>query len=85
MFRIIVASIRSMGDSYDDGFSELAEALSSLYKAEIICNKGPWQSNDDVEVAPSLGAWINQPGEGFWPNQVVTSSVAPVSSSLVGR
>lgn len=29
-----------MGDSYDDGFSELAEALSSLYKAELISNKG---------------------------------------------
>ena len=40
LFRIAVASIRSMGDSYDDGFSELAEALSSLYKAELISNKG---------------------------------------------
>ena len=59
-----------MGDSYDDGFSELAEALSSLYKAELICNKGPWQSNDDVEVAPfargpdqpDWGRGLAQPG-----------------------
>ena len=59
-----------MGDSYDDGFSELAEALSSLYKAELICNKGPWQSDDDVEVVtfacgpdqPAWGRVLAQPG-----------------------
>jgi len=63
LFRIAVASIRSMGDSYDDGFSELAEALSSLYKAELISNKGPWQSNDDVEVAP-FARGPEQPARG---------------------
>ena len=36
-------------------------------------------------LAQGVAARINQPGEGFWPSQVVTSSVAPVSSGLVGR
>jgi len=66
LFLVVVASIRSMGDSYDDGFSELAEALSSLYKAELICNKGPWH----VEIVtfargldqPTWGRVLAQPG-----------------------
>ena len=40
----------------------------------------------DTGCSPKgLRSRINQPGEGFWPNQFVTSSVAPVSSGLVGR
>ena len=43
-----VASVGSKGDSYDNA---LAEALNSLYKAELIRNKGPWTCIDDVELA----------------------------------
>ena len=34
--------------SYDNA---LAEALNSLYKAELIRNQGPWQDIDAVELA----------------------------------
>ena len=34
-----VASVGSKGDSYDNA---MAEALNSLFKAELVCNKGPW-------------------------------------------
>ncbi|MDY4491643.1 integrase core domain-containing protein [Schaalia hyovaginalis] len=43
-----VASVGSKGDSYDNA---LAQALNSLYKAELTRNKGPWACIDDVEVA----------------------------------
>ena len=43
-----VASVGSTGDSYDNA---LAEAFNSLFKAELIRNKGPWKSMDDLEIA----------------------------------
>ncbi|MGW9636010.1 IS3 family transposase [Nocardiopsis alba] len=43
-----VASVGSTGDSYDD---PLAEAFHSLFKAELIRNRGPWKSLDEVEIA----------------------------------
>lgn len=43
-----VASVGSRGDSYDNA---LAEAFNSLFKAELIRNKGPWKSIDDLEIA----------------------------------
>lgn len=43
-----VASVGSRGDSYDNA---LAEAFNSIYKAELIRNKGPWRCIDDVEIA----------------------------------
>jgi putative transposase len=43
-----VASVGSRGDSYDNA---LAEAFNSLFKAELIRNKGPWNSINDVEIA----------------------------------
>lgn len=42
------ASVGSRGDSYDNA---LAEAFNSIFKAELIRNKGPWKSIDDVEIA----------------------------------
>ncbi|MEE1806566.1 DDE-type integrase/transposase/recombinase, partial [Streptomyces sp. BE133] len=42
-----VASVGSKGDSYDNA---LAEAFNSLFKAELIRNKGPWTSINDVEI-----------------------------------
>jgi putative transposase len=44
----VVASVGSTCDSDD---SALAEAFNSLFKAELVRNKGPWESIDDLEVA----------------------------------
>lgn len=55
-----VASVGSKGDSYDNA---LAEALNSLYKAELIRNRhyldahGPWEGIDDVEFATA--EWVH--------------------------
>jgi putative transposase len=43
-----VASVGSVGDSYDNA---MAEAFNSLYKAELVRNKGPWRGLDDLEIA----------------------------------
>ena len=43
-----VASVGSRGDSYDNA---LAEAFNSLFKAELVPNKGPWKNIDDLEIA----------------------------------
>jgi putative transposase len=43
-----VASVGSTGDSYDNA---LAEAFNSLFKAELVRNRGPWRSIDDLEIA----------------------------------
>ena len=43
-----VASVGSTGDSYDNA---LAEAFNSLFKPELVRNKGPWCSIDDLEIA----------------------------------
>ena len=43
-----VASVGSVGDSYDNA---MAEAFHSLFKAELVRNKGPWRGIDDLELA----------------------------------
>jgi putative transposase len=43
-----VASVGSAGDSYDNA---MAEAFNSLFKAELIRNKGPWTGHSDLEIA----------------------------------
>ena len=43
-----VASVGSKGDSYDNA---MAEAFNSLFKAELVRNKGPWRCIDDLEIA----------------------------------
>ena len=43
-----VASVGSTGDSYDNA---LAEAFNSLFKAELVRNRGPFKSIDDLEIA----------------------------------
>ncbi len=42
------ASVGSTGDSYDNA---LAEAFNSLFKAELVRNRGPWKSIDELEFA----------------------------------
>ena len=44
----VVNSVGSKGDSYDNA---MAEAFNSLFKAELIRNKGPWKGIDHVEIA----------------------------------
>lgn len=44
----IVASVGSKGDSYDNA---LAEAFNSLFKAELVRNRGPWRGINDLEIA----------------------------------
>ena len=43
-----VASVGTTGDSYDNA---LAGAFNSLFKAELVRNKGPLKNIDDREVA----------------------------------
>lgn len=49
-----VASVGSKGDSYDNA---MAEALNSLYKAELVRNHGPWESINDLEYATA--EWVD--------------------------
>lgn len=49
-----VASVGSRGDSYDNA---MAEALNSLYKAELTTLEGPWQGRDDLEAATA--DWVH--------------------------
>lgn len=52
-----VASVGSTGDSYDNA---LAEAFNSLFKAELVRNRGPWRGIDDLEIATAEYVdWFN--------------------------
>lgn len=56
-----VASVGARRDSYDNA---LAEALNSLFKAELIRNRGPWRGINDVEITshpPSSRPTTRQP------------------------
>ncbi len=44
----IVASVGSKGDSYDNA---MAEAFNSLFKAELVRNRGPWRGINELEIA----------------------------------
>ncbi len=43
-----VASVGSRGDSYDNA---MAESTIGLYKTELVRQRGPWKSIDDLELA----------------------------------
>lgn len=49
-----VASVGSVGDSYDNA---MAESLNSLYKYELVFADGPWSGRDDVEAATA--EWVH--------------------------
>ncbi len=49
-----VTSVGSPGDSYDNA---LAESVIGLYKSELIFNRGPWRTVEDVELATL--AWVH--------------------------
>jgi transposase InsO family protein len=44
----LVASVGSVGDSYDNA---LAETVIGLFKTEVIRRRGPWRNIEDVELA----------------------------------
>jgi putative transposase len=49
-----VASIGTVGDSYDNA---LAETTIGLYKTECVRHEGPWRSADDLELATLNWVW----------------------------
>ena len=63
-----VTSVGSKGDSYDNA---LAESVIGLYKSELIYNRGPWRSVDDVELA-TLG-WVH-----WWNTARLHSAIGDV-------
>lgn len=68
-----VASVGSKGDSYDNA---LAEAVNSLYKAELIRNRGPWTGIDGVEAATSEWVhWFNTTGAALVDRVQITGRV----------
>ena len=53
-----LASIGSVGDSYDNA---QAESLIGLYKTECVHHEGPWRGCDDLELATlSWVHWFNE-------------------------
>ena len=55
-----IASVGSTGNSYGNA---LAEAFNSLFKAELVRNKGPWTGIDDLEIAVAEYIdWCNHRG-----------------------
>lgn len=52
-------STGTVGDSYDNA---LAETVNGLYKAELIRNRGPWRTVEEVELATLEYVW-------WWNNE----------------
>ncbi len=53
-----VASIGTVGDSYDNA---QAETLIGLYKAELVWHEGPWRGVHDLELATAGWVlWFNE-------------------------
>ncbi len=63
-----VTSVGSRGDSYDNA---LAESVIGLYKSELIFNRGPWRTVDDVELATL--AWVH-----WWNTARLHSAIGDV-------
>ena len=63
-----VPSVGSRGDSYDNA---LAESVIGLYKSELIFNRGPWRTVEDVELATV--AWVH-----WWNTARLHSSIGNV-------
>jgi putative transposase len=60
-----VASIGSVGDSYDNA---MAESLNGIYKAECVKVEGPWKTVTELELATS--DWVH-----YWNNYRLHSSL----------
>jgi putative transposase len=88
-----VASGGSTGDICDNA---LAEAFNSLFKAELVRNRGPWRSIDNLEIAVAEYIdWSNHrrlhgdiglippvefEEQHYWHNPVATTGAASVHS-----
>jgi putative transposase len=51
-----LASIGSVGDSYDNA---AAESLIGLYKTECVRHEGPWRGVDDLELELATLGWVH--------------------------
>ena len=60
-----VASIGSVGDSYDNA---MAESINGLYKAECTKLEGPWRTVDQLELATC--DWVD-----YWNNHRLHSAI----------
>ena len=58
-------STGTVGDSYDNA---LAEAVNGLYKTELIRQRGPWRTVEQVELATLEYVW-------WWNNQRLHSEL----------
>ncbi|ARW12084.1 Putative transposase for insertion sequence element IS986/IS6110 (plasmid) [Acetobacter ascendens] len=65
----LVASVGSVGDSYDNA---LAETINGLYKTELIYRQGPWKNRDAVELATLK--WVD-----WFNNRRPLSSIGNIS------
>ena len=63
-----ITSVGSRGDSYDNA---LAESVIGLYKSELIFNRGPWRTVEDVELATL--AWVH-----WWNTSRLHSAIGNV-------
>ncbi len=64
-----VASIGTVGDSYDNA---QAESLIGLYKTECVRHEGPWRGVDDLELATlSWVHWFNDDPPAQQPSDYV--------------
>jgi putative transposase len=61
----VVASIGTVGDSYDNA---MAESINGLYKAECVKLEGPWQTCDQLELATCN--WVY-----YWNNHRLHSAI----------
>lgn len=64
----LVASVGSVGDSYD---SALAETINGLYKTELIYQQGLWKNREAVELATLK--WID-----WFNNRRILSSIGNI-------
>lgn len=60
-----IPSTGTVGDSYDNA---LAEAINALYKTELIRQRGPWRTVEQVELATLEWVW-------WWNNQRLHSEL----------
>lgn len=80
-----VASVGSKGDSYDNA---MAEALNSLYKAELVRGPkrrrvGPWRGIDDLEIATA--EWVDWSQPATAPRRAGPYSARRVRGRLLGH
>ena len=58
-------STGTVGDSYDNA---MAEVINALYKTELIRQRGPWRTVEQVELATLEWVW-------WWSNQRLHSEL----------